>query len=346
MGDDRRGAEGQQHPCARRHQRRGIRRDAQSAGRDAGGADAHPAFDPGECPGGAAASGGRERGRVPANPAERLADAEVALVPNAIQIGPLALPVSLLFMLVAVAAATSIGKWSGRRVGVDVEPILFWTLVVGVVVARLAFVLQFSTTYQASPLAVLDIRDGGWRPLAGFAAAWLFALGRQFKKPMLRKPLLAAVIVATAIWGGGILALSLPSEEQKLPTLELASLEGAPVDLAQFEGRPTVVNLWATWCPPCVREMPVLREAQAAHPAMNFVFINQGESAQRVGGWLAARNLLLRNVLLDTKGQALTAFNQRGLPTTLFFDAKGRLVSTRTGELSAASLAEKLESID
>ncbi|WP_186511140.1 TlpA disulfide reductase family protein [Caenimonas sedimenti] len=267
-------------------------------------------------------------------------------MPNAIQIGPLALPVSLLFMLVAVAAATSIGKWSGRRVGVDVEPILFWTLVVGVVVARLAFVLQFSTTYQASPLAVLDIRDGGWRPLAGFAAAWLFALGRQFKKPMLRKPLLAAVIVATAIWGGGILALSLPSEEQKLPTLELASLEGAPVDLAQFEGRPTVVNLWATWCPPCVREMPVLREAQAAHPAMNFVFINQGESAQRVGGWLAARNLLLRNVLLDTKGQALTAFNQRGLPTTLFFDAKGRLVSTRTGELSAASLAEKLESID
>ena len=91
--------------------------------------------------------------------------------------------------------------------------------------------------------------------------------------------------------------------------------------------------------------MHVLHEAQGANPAVNFVFINQGESAQRVGGWLAARNLLLRNVLLDTNGQALAAFNQRGLPTTLFFDAKGRLVSTRTGELSAATLAEKLESM-
>ena len=118
------------------------------------------------------------------------------------------------------------------------------------------------------------------------------------------------------------------------------------MDLAQFEGKPTVINLWATWCPPCVREMPVLHEAQAAKPEVNFVFINQGESAQRIGSWLAARNLPLRNVLLDTKGQALSAFNQRGLPTTLFFDAKGRLVGTRTGELSAASLAEKLKSID
>lgn len=78
---------------------------------------------------------------------------------------------------------------------------------------------------------------------------------------------------------------------------------------------------------------------------MNFVFINQGESAQRVSGWLASRNLPLRNVLLDSRGQALETFNQRGLPTTLFFDAKGRLKSTRTGELSAATLAEKLESI-
>lgn len=266
-------------------------------------------------------------------------------MPNVLQIGPIVLPVSLFFMLIAIAAASYIGKRAGRRNDVDVEAILFQTLVVGVVVARMAFVLQFSTTYEASPLAVLDIRDGGWRPLAGFVSAWLFALGRQLKRPALRKPLLLAVLVATAIWGGGIYALSRPDHEQKLPTLTLTSLQGATVDLAQFEGKPTVVNLWATWCPPCVREMPVLHEAQIRNPSVNFVFINQGESAQRVGGWLAARNLPLRNVLLDSRGQALGAFNQRGLPTTLFFDAKGRLISTRTGELSAATLAEQLESI-
>lgn len=130
-------------------------------------------------------------------------------MPNVFQIGPLVLPVSLLFMFAAVAASGSIGKWARRSAGIDVEPILFQTLVVGLVVARLAFVLQFGTAYRASPLAVFDIRDGGWRPLAGFAAAWIFALGRQFKRPALRKPLLAAVFTATAIWA----AVSLPRFE-------------------------------------------------------------------------------------------------------------------------------------
>jgi len=181
--------------------------------------------------------------------------------------------------------------------------------------------------------------------MAGFVAAWVFAFGQQFNRPVLRKPLLAALFVATAIWGGGLFVLSRPDPEQKLPTLTLSSLQGANVSLAQFEGKPTVVNIWATWCPPCVREMPVLHETQVRYPAVNFVFVNQGESAQRVGSWLAARNLPLRNVLLDSRGQALESFNQRGLPTTLFFDAKGRLIGARTGELSAATLAEKLESI-
>jgi thiol-disulfide isomerase/thioredoxin len=267
-------------------------------------------------------------------------------MPSSVQIGPFVLPMALLFMFAALAAASFIGRRAARRVGVDVEPVLFWSLVVGLGVARLAFVLQFSTAYRASPLTVLDIRDGGSQPLAGFAASWLFAIAWQFKRPVLRKPLLSAMLAGTAILGGGLAAVSLPVEERKFPALAFTSLQGASIDLAQFEGKPTVVNLWATWCPPCVREMPVLHTAQVDNPAVNFVFINQGESAERVGSWLAARNLPLRNVLLDRESQALKAFEQRGLSTTLFFDAKGRLVSTRTGELSAATLAEKLGSID
>lgn len=266
-------------------------------------------------------------------------------MPNVFTVGPIALPTSLLFMLVAMAAASFVGKRVGRSADVDVEAVLFQTLVVGVVVARLWFVLHFSAAYQATPLAVLDICDGGWRPMAGFVAAWLFAFARQFNRPALRKPLLAALCAATTIWGGGLFVLSRPDAEQKLPALTLSSLHGDTVSLAQFAGKPTVINVWATWCPPCVREMPVLHEAQVRHPAVNFVFINQGESAQRVGSWLAARNLPLGNVLLDPRGQALETFNQRGLPTTLFFDAKGSLISARTGELSAATLAEKLDSI-
>ena len=132
---------------------------------------------------------------------------------------------------------------------------------------------------------------------------------------------------------------------QNVPTLELKDLRGRRHRLSDYRGKVVLLNFWATWCPPCVREMPVLHQAQVSNPAVNFVFVNQGEGAARVSAWLNARNLLLRNVVLDSRGQMPAAFNQRGLPTTLFFDAEGRLVSTRTGELSAASLAEKLEEI-
>jgi len=122
-------------------------------------------------------------------------------------------------------------------------------------------------------------------------------------------------------------------------------VEGTEVSLASFQGKPTVVNLWATWCPPCVREMPVLQQAQAERSDVHFVLVNQGERATRVRDYLASRQLRLRNVLVD-EGNALGAFTgHRALPTTLFYDAQGRLVDTRVGELSAASLAHRLSAI-
>ena len=136
-----------------------------------------------------------------------------------------------------------------------------------------------------------------------------------------------------------------PDAGQALPALSFTSLEGRSVNLVEFKGKPTVVNLWATWCPPCVREMPMLHQAQVDHPDVNFVFLNQGESADKVGVWLQTRKLLMRNVLMDVDRKAGAAFKHRALPTTLFFDPMGRLVSTRIGELSAATLSKRLRGL-
>jgi thiol-disulfide isomerase/thioredoxin len=157
----------------------------------------------------------------------------------------------------------------------------------------------------------------------------------------------SALITGSAVWLVGTITLALQggSGRQDMPDLGFRSLDGQPaeVQLATFKGKPTVVNLWATWCPPCVREMPVLQQAQADQPDVNYVFLNQGESADRVGSWLQARQLHMRNMLLDETRTAGAAFKQSALPMTLFFDAEGRLASTRIGELSAATLAERLE---
>ncbi len=77
---------------------------------------------------------------------------------------------------------------------------------------------------------------------------------------------------------------------------------------------------------------------------MHFVFLNQGERAETVQAYLQRSGLGLQNMLLDRKGAAGAAYST-ALPTTLFFDAEGRLVAQRIGELSTASLDERLQAL-
>lgn len=265
---------------------------------------------------------------------------------NAIPLGPLLLPFTLLLVLASAGSTLAVGRLLSRPAPAEVEGALFSALLVGALAARLAFVYEYRTLYLESPLSIVDVRDGGWNAAIGLAGVWLYGLYRERRTPAMRRPLRWALAAGTAIFVVGTVVLSLqPASGQKLPALSLTTLEGTDVRLDSFAGRPTVVNLWATWCPPCVREMPVLLEAQCKRSDVNFVFLNQGEDQVQVARWLETQRLPLRNVLLDPKRQASAAFQQKGYPTTLFFNAGGELVSTRVGELSTATLHQKLESL-
>lgn len=265
---------------------------------------------------------------------------------SALQIGPLTFPWPLVVVIAAVAAASFVGRRFGGSTQVDADPQLFRTLLVAVVVARLAFVVLFFEAYRSSPWSIFDIRDGGWRPLPGLLAAWLYALWMGLRVRPVRRSLWSALAGATLVWvAGSLILISMAPASTPLPAINLAALDGRQVSLQQFAGKPTVVNLWATWCPPCRREMPVLASAQAEHPDVHFVFLNQGETAAKVESYLNAEKLALVNVLLDAKGEASGKFSQRALPTTLFFDANGTLVDSRVGELSLATLTERLRGI-
>ncbi|HEY8709545.1 MAG TPA: TlpA disulfide reductase family protein, partial [Burkholderiaceae bacterium] len=95
--------------------------------------------------------------------------------------------------------------------------------------------------------------------------------------------------------------------------------------------------------PPCRREMPLLAAAQRQQPDVSFVFANQGEDAPTIAQYLVAEQLLLANVLRDPATALGRKIGSMGLPTTLFYDARGRLVGTHIGALSAASLASNLQ---
>lgn len=261
-------------------------------------------------------------------------------------IGPLAISADRLALLIACLVALLAGWISSRRGGKNPESALFITLVLALIGARLGFVLQYSDEYLAHPLQVINIRDGGfWWPsgLITGAACVLFFLLRW---PAMRRPLITALASGVLFWTATALPLQLLQKTaDTLPALSFNTPDGGTASLQQFTGKPMVINIWASWCPPCVREMPVLAEAQRSTPEIHFLFANLGEDALTVQRFLQKLNLQLDNVLLDQQNQLGAHYGSRALPTTLFLDAQGRLQDTHLGELSAASLKDRLDAI-
>lgn len=266
----------------------------------------------------------------------------------AIRIGPLVIPSEFAVLLVAAAVGLLVARLLNRqRSEANALSTALWrAMLVGLLVARLGFVWQYREHYLPDPIKILDLRDGGWAGLAGLAAAWGYVLFAAVRRHAPRAALLGAVALASVVWiGGGRWLAPTPQAQPELAALAVQHIDGAPAALSAFHGKPTVINLWASWCPPCRREMPAFAKAQAANPDVNFVFLNQGEAPPDVAQFLAQHAPALRNVLLDPAGEASRKLSNRGLPATLFLDAQGRLVDLRVGELSTASLAQRLEAI-
>lgn len=259
--------------------------------------------------------------------------------------GPI--PTSAVILLLALGAACGVAWTFGRSMlGAEWRRLvsgLIDLLWVGLLCARLAFVLRWWPQYAAEPWSILMIQDGGYLPLAGVLGAVTLGAWRTRRHPGYRRALGLSAMAGLVAWIALAGALRMVQQETlRVPDLTLTTLDGQQTMLSSFTGRPLVVNLWATWCPPCRWEMPVLAQAQQHRSEVDFVFVNQGEDAAAIRTYLQRTDLDLRNVLLDPQGTAAQAIETRGLPATLFFDANGRLAATHFGPLSAASLTAKL----
>lgn len=115
---------------------------------------------------------------------------------------------------------------------------------------------------------------------------------------------------------------------QPAPALAFTTRDGAPKTLADFHGRLVLVNFWATWCGPCVEEMPALDRLQVRLGSRLIVLAisedRRGDDA--VDRFLARLKLADLAVYLDAKNSALQTFGLIGLPTSILIDRDGRMV--------------------
>lgn len=148
-----------------------------------------------------------------------------------------------------------------------------------------------------------------------------------------RKPLAETL----APLGRGLETLDPP---QAPPDAAFLSADGASHSLAEFRGRGMVVNCWATWCVPCVAEMPsleALSKAMAPHDIAVLPLSSDRGGADAVRNWYQQHGITALPVLLDPKGAFARSLKARGIPTTVIVNTGGQMVARLEGAANWAS---------
>ena len=142
-------------------------------------------------------------------------------------------------------------------------------------------------------------------------------------------------MVAASCSGGG-------GGGDALPDVTLAALhDGAPaLDVGALRG-PAVVNLWATWCQPCRKELPAFQVVSTTRPDVRFVGVDIAEDATKARDFLAELGITF-DQYLDDRGQLSEALGTAVLPVTIVVDADGKVATEHVGPMSVDDLEHAL----
>lgn len=137
----------------------------------------------------------------------------------------------------------------------------------------------------------------------------------------------------------------------KAPDFELPLLDGTTlVSPEDYAGRPLFLNFWATWCQPCVRELPAFEEFIAEHADSEFgpalLTINLGETAAVISAFLDELGLRQLPVAMDINQVVKLDYGVQNLPTTFVIDGEGRVRHLKLGEMKYEDMGAYLKALD
>jgi len=256
---------------------------------------------------------------------------------------PLALAWAAGLLMLAVAVALQ-----GRRLPAEAARRLrrqaLWVAGAALVAGRVVHVAGLPGAYLERPWLVLALWDGGVSAQAALVAGLAVLVLAPAGGGTARRGL--AVAVAVGVLAGWATWLVHPQAGPRAAApAAIATIDGREIALADRQGRPLVLNLWATWCAPCRRELPMMAEVAAARADLDVVFVNQREPEARVGLFLATEGFRLGLVALDPDGLLGRRHAAFGLPTTVFIDGDGQVRAVHVGEMTRAQFEAGLDDL-
>ena len=144
-------------------------------------------------------------------------------------------------------------------------------------------------------------------------------------------------------------AIPAPQKGFLAPEFALENGKGETVRLSELRGRPVVVNVWTSWCPPCREEMPALQRVYRDYQDKGVVILGLNSTSQdtrEAALSFAAEQGLTFPILLDESGEATRLYQVRALPTTFFIDGQGIIQDVIAGgPMSEALLRIRVEQL-
>ncbi|MDT9599131.1 TlpA disulfide reductase family protein [Sphingosinicella rhizophila] len=266
------------------------------------------------------------------------------MLPDVVTLGPLAFPLERLLAVGLIWAFLTGSLRLVRKEDRRARRTPWLALGTGIVAARMSFVAAHWEAYRPDPASVAYLWQGGFEPVAGIvAAAAILVIGMKSVRKAAGSLLLLAF--ASGLWFG-YLQLEAQRPRPSFPEgIALADLNGRPFSPGDLRGRPFVVNLWASWCGPCRREMPMFVDVASRTPDVRVLLVNQGEDRRLIQDFLEDEGLPAGNILSDRGATLMRLTGSSGLPTTLFVRADGRIEEAHMGEMSRAALLQGMEDL-
>ncbi len=273
-------------------------------------------------------------------------------ISDSLSIGPFSIPLFLIvsalifFFSFLIGTISLKGDKANRRIFSD---LLFTAVLPFLLGWKFSLVLTDSRDVFINPMLLLYGSGGILNVLIAALISGLWIAFRWRKKAShksvnkaMRWALSTIIVLTLAASGWIMLQSNNCTQREILPIVVFYDENGEPWDISMAAGSPAVLNFWASWCPPCRAEMPMLERIQADPRFKNTTFyainaVRTEKNPQDGKKWLESNNLNIP-LLYDNTGQGMLLYSISGLPTTIVIDSEGRIVETKTGAVSRSWL--------